>query len=125
MHMKGHWTTLQVYTKKERTHNLEAHVRVGPCKNPAPVSRDGGSDCSFVCKELKILGVNFQEDVKFSQHLGIKLKEANNCLCVPRLLRKEGYQQDEIDLLFNAIVILKITYGISVHGSSKTDLNTI
>ena len=42
-----------------------------------------------------------------------------------RGLRREGYSQDEIDLLFKAIVLAKMTYGLSVYGASEADLNVI
>jgi len=73
--------------------------------------------------QLKILGITFQSDCKFTTHVNEKLKEANSCLYVIRSLRKEGYSQAEIDHLFNALVIPKIAYGISVYGSSPSDLH--
>ena len=42
-----------------------------------------------------------------------------------RGLRREGYSQDEIDLLFKAIVLAKITYCLPVYGASEADLNVI
>lgn len=61
----------------------------------------------------------------FTQHIKIKLSEANKCLYVIRGLRKEGYSQDEIDLLFKAIVLPKLTYGLVVYGASEANLNDI
>ena len=40
-------------------------------------------------------------------------------------LRKDGYTQVEIDDLFKAIVLVKITYALPVYGASQVDLNTI
>ena len=54
-----------------------------------------------------------------------KLCEANKCLFIIRGLRGEGYRQDEINLLFKAIVLVKITYGLPVYGASEADLNII
>ena len=42
-----------------------------------------------------------------------------------RGLRREGYSQDEIDLLFQAIVLAKITFGLPVYVASEADLNVI
>ena len=36
-----------------------------------------------------------------------------------------GYTQDEIDHLFNSIVIPKLLYGLSVYGASVSDLTVI
>ena len=53
--------------------------------------------------------------------------EANRCLFVLRTLRQEGYMQPDIDslTLFAAIVLPKITYGLSVYAASPPDLNTV
>ena len=40
-------------------------------------------------------------------------------------MRKEQYGQNEIDLLFKTIVMLNLTYGLSVYGAYERDLNTV
>ena len=55
------------------------------------------------CTELSILGVTFQENSKYSEHVRSKLIKANKCLFVLRSLRKEGFSQDEVDHLFSAV----------------------
>ena len=72
-----------------------------------------------------ILGVTFHSDCKFTKHVKTKLYEANRCLYVIRSLRKEGYGQKDIDHLFKAIVLPKITYGLPVFGASTSDLNAV
>ena len=68
---------------------------------------------------LKILGITFQSNSRFSEHIKNKLLEANKCLFVLRSLRKEGYCQADIDHLFIAIVLPKISYGLSVFAASS------
>jgi hypothetical protein len=46
------------------------------------------------------LGVTLQEDGRFTTHVYNRLKKANKCLIILRTLRKEGYNQTEIDHLF-------------------------
>ena len=41
---------------------------------------------------------------------------------VIRGLRKEGYGQKDVDLLFKSIVLSKLTQGLSIYGASKADL---
>ena len=72
-----------------------------------------------------LLGVTLQKDCKFSSHVKGKLREANKCLYILRSLRKDGYTQVEIDHLFKAIVLPKITYALPVYWASQVDLNTI
>ena len=57
------------------------------------------------CKEVEILEVTFQCDRKFSVHVKNKLIKANKSLYILRTLPKEGFNQSEIDPLFNTIVL--------------------
>ena len=75
--------------------------------------------------KLKILGVTFQENNRFNEHVKTKLMEANRCLFVLRTLCQEGYIKPDIDSLFAAIVLPKIAYGLSVYVASPPDLNTV
>ena len=77
------------------------------------------------CKEVEILGVTFQCDSKFSVHVKNKLIKANKSLHILRTLRKEGYNQSEIDLLFNTIVLPNINYALSVYAASEVDLTPV
>ena len=60
------------------------------------------------CKEVEILGVTFHCDIKISVHAKDLLSRANKSLYVLRMLGKGGYNQSEIDPLFNAIVVPNI-----------------
>ena len=40
------------------------------------------------CRKMPILGVTFQENCKYSEHVRAKLIKANKCLFVLRSLRK-------------------------------------
>ena len=57
------------------------------------------------CKEVEILGVTFQCESKLSVQVKNKLIKANKFLHILRMLCKEGYNQSEIDLVFNAIIV--------------------
>ena len=54
-----------------------------------------------------------------------KLTEANKSLHILRTLRKEGYNQSEIDLLFITIVLPYINYALSVYAASESDLTPV
>ena len=59
---------------------------------------------------LVLLGVTFQANGRFTEHIKRKPFEANKCLYVLRRLRrlrKEGYNQVEIDHLFQSLVLRK------------------
>ena len=77
------------------------------------------------CKEVEIFGVTFQCESKLSVHVKNKLIKANKSLHILRTLPKEGYNQSEIDLLFNTIVLPNINYALSVYASSESDLTPV
>ena len=49
------------------------------------------------CDSLVLLGLTFQPNCKFSEHVRFKLTKANKCLHILRTLRKELFGQKEID----------------------------
>ena len=61
----------------------------------------------------------------FTEHIKRKLLEANKCLYVLRRLRKEEYNQVEIDHLFQSLVLPKISYVLLVYAASIPELNTV
>ena len=67
----------------------------------------------------------FHRDCKFSFHVKVKLAKANKCLHILRTLRKEQYDQNEMDLLIKTTVLPNLTYGLSVYGAYECDLNTV
>ena len=69
-------------------------------------------------ESLVLLGVTFQSNGRFTEHIKRKLLEANKYLYVLRSIRKEGYNQVEIDHLFQSLVLPKISYGLPVYAAS-------
>ena len=77
------------------------------------------------CAALSILGVTFQQNCKYSSHVRAKVIKANKSLFVLGSLRKEGMSQEEVDHLFNAIVLPNFSYALPVYGASDSDLSVI
>ena len=75
-------------------------------------------------KDLALLGLIFQGDSKSSSHVKIKLTKANKCLHVLRTSRKEQYNQDEIDHMFKATVLINVLYSL-LDGASDSDLSLV
>ena len=51
-------------------------------------------------KDLVLLGVTFQSNTRFNIHAKNTLRKANKSLHVLRTLRRDGYNQKEIDYLY-------------------------
>ena len=78
------------------------------------------------CTELRILGVTFQKNCKYSEPVRAKLIKENKYLFVfKRPLRKEGFSQGEAHHLFSALVLPNFTYGLPVYGAVDSDLTVI
>ena len=77
---------------------------------------------SFLFKSVR---VTLQSNHRFNAHIKVKLQEAYKCLYVIRCLHIEGYQQPEVDYVFRAIVLSKLTYGLPVCASSMPELTTV
>ena len=105
-------------------------MRPYPCSISVHVALDNECDAEFEndldlvlenvqnipqYSELSILGVTFQESCRFSVHVKKRLFKGNKYLHILRTLRKEGYSQGEIDKLFSALVMPKLTYGVVVY----------
>ena len=77
------------------------------------------------CTKLPILGVTFQENCKYSEHIHAKLIKPNKCLFVLRPLQKKGFSQGEVDHLLSTLVLPHFTYGLPVYGAVDSDLMVI
>ena len=80
--------------------------------NPSPIGNVEQAE------SLVLLGMTFQGNGRFTEHIKRKLFEADKCLYVLRNLGKEGYNQVEIDHLFQSVVLPKISYGLPVCSAS-------
>ena len=62
----------------------------------------------------------------FFAHIKPKLCKANKCLHVLRVCKKSATARfDWFDCLFYSIVLLNITYGLSVYGASDAEINVL
>ena len=70
------------------------------------------------CPKLNLMGVTFQSNGKFTEHV-------KNMLYSAKRKKEKSFlslRKRELNLLFNSLVISKISYGLSVYGSSTSDL---
>ena len=77
------------------------------------------------CPNVKILGSTLEPTSRFKIHVKDKLVKASKCLFVIRNLRKDGYSQNEIDLLFKSLVLSQLTYALSIYAASPPELTVV
>ena len=71
------------------------------------------------------MAVTLQSNRRFNECIKVKLQEADNWLYVIMCLRKEGYQQPDVDYVFRSILLPKLTYGLPIYASSTPELTTV
>ena len=66
---------------------------------------------------LKLLGVTFEDDpVNWDSHIDHVLSKASSGLYTLRVCRLYGYPKEQLDLLFQSLIISVFTYAIEVWG---------
>lgn len=68
---------------------------------------------------LKLLGVTFQEDVtNWDIHIDDMLSKASSRMYILRVCKSYGYSKDQLNNLFNSLVMSVFLYGIEVWGAA-------
>ena len=116
----------QVTTKKSLTVNIEKTKQIRFCLNNVPICEcvPLPSPCSTV-SEVKILGLLFQENCSFKRHCKNLLSHLRSLLFLFKDLKLKRVPSFEIHQFFNAIIVSRIRYGISVYGSDAGATKTI
>jgi hypothetical protein len=105
---------------KEKT----KHIRF--CLNNVPFCKCAPflNTCSSV-SELKILGLTFQDNCLFDKHCNILLSYLRSLLFLFKDLKLKCVPLRDISRCFDAIVLSRIRYGITVYGSDRGTLKRI
>ena len=65
--------------------------------------------------KLKLLGVTFEDDpVNWHSHIDHVLSKASSRLYILRVCRFYGFAKEQLDLLFQSLIISVFTYAIEV-----------
>lgn len=74
---------------------------------------------------INILGVIFQTNGKFNMHCKILLNNLRRTLFTIRDLKLNSFSKHHIDQVFEALILSRIRYCISVYGSDSKSINKI
>ena len=81
-----------------------------------------GWECASCFLKLKLLGVTFEADpVNWDTHIDHVLSKASSRLYILRVCRFYGYPKEQLDLLFQSLIISVFTYAIEVWGCCYYD----
>ena len=70
----------------------------------------------------KILGVIFDENLSFKEHITAICKASVSCLYLLLRLKRLNYTAEELKLLYNSLVISRLSYCASVWGGTYSYL---
>ena len=90
--------------------------RNAPCHSDVSI----GSDLLPHVDKAKILGVWLQDDLKWQTQIGEMLKKANRRLFMLRSLKRFGFAQDELEVIYKCYVRPVVEYGDVVWHSGLT-----
>ena len=88
--------------------------------NPSPVCHCACDPVSVTSvTDLRILGITFQKNALFSKHVKALLSHSRSLLYLLKDLHLRQVPIPEVDRLFEALILSRIRYGISVYGCDR------
>ena len=112
-------------TKKLKI-NVEKTKQMRFSLNPSPESFCCCDPISVSCaSDLCILGITFQKNGLFSRHVKNLLTHLRSLLYLLKDLHLRQIPLQEVNRLFEAVVLSRIRYGISVYGCDQRALKKI
>ena len=106
--------------------NHEKTKKIRFCLNHKPDCKCSSTPTAF-CEEseIKILGVIFQSNCLFTQHTVKLLSHLRSLLYLLKDLRLKNVPLKDVSQIFDALIISKIRYAISVYGSDVNALRKV
>jgi hypothetical protein len=113
-------------SRKNLKINIEKTKQIRFSLNPSPVCLCSCDPIDISCvSDIKILGITFQRNCLFSKHVKNLLSHVRSLLYLLKDLYLHCIPLHEINRVFEAVIISRITYGISVYGCDKKALKKI
>ena len=81
-------------------------------------------DLSAVTK-IKLLGIVFQRNFLFTEHVKCLISHCKSLLYLLKDLRIHKASMQDLEKLFNAVILSRIRYGISVYGCDQRALQKV
>ena len=110
---------------KQLTINADKTKHIRFCLNHHPICNCTYNTISPPIKSVTILGITFQENCLFSQHCKALIAKLKSTLYIIRDLKIHCIQPYITDKMFQALIISRIRYGLSVYGVDTASLSKI
>ncbi|MEL7309567.1 MAG: reverse transcriptase domain-containing protein, partial [Pseudomonadota bacterium] len=114
-------------TKKNLQINEEKTKQIRFSLNPDPESRCSCTNLSGIqnVTEIKILGVTFQKNGLFAKHVKNVLAHARSLLYLLKDMHHHQMPINEVNRLFESVILSRIRYAISVYGCDDAALRKV
>ena len=112
--------------RKKLKINTEKTKQIRFSLNPLPTCHCTCDPVGVTCvTELRILGITFQKNALFSKHVKALLSHLRSLLYLLKDLHLRQVPMYEVNRLFEALILSRIRYGISVYGCDRGALKKV
>lgn len=112
--------------RKKLKINTEKTKQIRFSLNPSPTCHCACDPVSVPSvSDLRILGITFQKNVRFSKHVKTLLSHLRSLLYLLKDLKLRQVPICEVNRLFEALILSRIRYGISVYGCDREAIKKV
>lgn len=79
----------------------------------------------FLVSHLNLLGITFQKNCLFSKHVDGLIAQCKSLLYLLKDLRLHCVRVQDMEKLFNAVILSRMRYGISVYGCDQRAISKV
>ena len=117
---------IRTWSKENNLHiNSEKTKHIRFCLNKRPSCSCENTINFATVTSVSILGITFQQNCSFRIHRKKLIASLRSLLYIIRDLKLKNKTDKEIDIVFNALIISKIRYGISTYGSDTKTIDKL
>jgi hypothetical protein len=117
---------LKYAKKKELDMNIKKSKHMRFCLNRRPFCQCVYKEDIFeTVDEAKILGVTFESDCSFRKHCRRLVSHLRRLLYILKDLQLNGVPADNIHLVFEALILSRVRYALSIYGSDDISLRKV
>ena len=111
---------LKYAKSKELDINIKKSKHMRFCLNRRPFCQCEYHGTFETVDEAKILGITFQSDTSFRKHCHRLVSHLRRLLYILKDLKINGIPTDNVNMIFESLILSRVRYGLSVYGADDT-----
>ena len=116
---------LKYAKSKELDINIKKSKHMRFCLNRRPFCQCEYHGTFETVDEAKILGITFQSDTSFRKHCHRLVSHLRRLLYILKDLKINGIPTDNVNMIFESLILSRVRYGLSVYGADDILLRKI